>query len=62
VFRAELPKALPPKRPVAYKIDTRDARAININLYLLSAEKLTEQGRQVEDLLSRGLIRPSSSP
>ena len=62
VFRSSLPNELPPDRRIAHKIDTKDAKAVNINAYPLSAEKLNEQARQIEELVQKGLIRPSSSP
>ena len=61
LFRAELPVALPPERNVAHDIDTGTNRPVNINAYPLSAEKLDEQAKQVEDLIRKGLIRHSNS-
>jgi transposase InsO family protein len=62
VFPKELPKQLPPDRWIAHGIDTADASPVNINAYPLSQEKLEEQAEQVEELLDKGLIRPSASP
>jgi hypothetical protein len=61
LFRAELPVALPPERNVAHGIDTGAHTPVNINAYGLSAEKLDEQAKQVEDLIKKGLIRESNS-
>ena len=62
VFPEELPKQLPPERNIRHDIDTGDAAPVNINAYPLSYEKMQEQARQVEELVEKGLIRPSASP
>ncbi|KAJ5082230.1 hypothetical protein N7532_011273 [Penicillium argentinense] len=62
VFPEELPKELPPERDHAHEVDTGDANPVNINAYPLSVEKLDELGRQIEDLIQKGLIQPSASP
>ncbi|OQD65583.1 hypothetical protein PENANT_c386G07221, partial [Penicillium antarcticum] len=62
VFRTSLPETLPPKRDTEHRVDTGEAPPMNINAYPLSTEKLDEQTRQVESLLKKGLIQPSSSP
>lgn len=46
---------------MAHHIHTGEARPVNINAYSLSAEKLDEQARQVEELIRKGLIRNSNS-
>jgi transposase InsO family protein len=61
VFRDALPDELPPERAISHNIHTGDAEPVNINSYPLSDEKLQEQMRQIEDLLKKGLIRPSAS-
>jgi hypothetical protein len=62
VFRVELPVQLPPEREFIHDIDTGDAKPMNTHAFRLSQEHLEEQQRQVEELLQKGLIRPSSSP
>lgn len=61
-FRTELPDKLPPHRGFDHVIDTGDAKPVNLNPYPLSPSQLQEQTSQVRDLLSKGLIRVSSSP
>jgi hypothetical protein len=62
VLRPDLPDELPPERPIAHEIETNDAKPMNINAYPLSVEKLNEQAEQIDVLIKKGLIRPSSSP
>ena len=62
VLRDELPDALPPERNITHQIDIGEAQPVNINSYPLSDEKMREQLKQVDLLLKKGLIRPSSSP
>ena len=62
VFMSDLPMEPPPERPQDHTIDTGDARPVNKSPYSLSKEQLDEQKRQIEYLLERNLIRPSTSP
>ena len=58
----DLPKRLPPDRPLDHTIETGDARPINRAHYSLSPEQNEEQKRQIQYLTERKLIRPSQSP
>jgi len=60
-FRDSLPHKLPRPREWDHKIDTGDSKPINTAPYRLSHQHQEELQHQVEDLLARGLIRPSSS-
>ena len=57
-----LPNHSPPERSQDHTIETGDAHPINKSPYSLSKEQLNEQKRQVNYLLDRGLVRPSTSP
>ncbi|KAG1035859.1 hypothetical protein G6F43_013161 [Rhizopus delemar] len=61
VFRDELP-GLPPDRGINHVINTGDASPVNRQPFKMSPAELDEQRRQLKELLSLGLIRPSSSP
>lgn len=61
VFRDDLP-GLPPDRGVAHVIDTGDAKPVNRSPFKMSPAELDELQKQLKELLSLGLIRPSSSP
>ena len=62
IFCEDLPKGLPPKRAVDHTIDTGDHSPVNKNAYPLSVQRLQEQTRQIEELLTKGWIRESVSP
>ena len=62
IFRSDLPGQPPPERPQDHSIDTGDARPVNKSPYGLSHEQLTEQATQIDYLMERGLVRPSTSP
>jgi hypothetical protein len=63
VFPSELPKTLPPERSVDHGIDLfPDSRPISRSPYRLSAFEEEEVRKTVEELLSQGVIRPSTSP
>ena len=63
VFPDELPKELPPKRTVDHRIDLLpDSAPISKPTYKMSLAEMDELRRQLDDLLERGFIRPSSSP
>ena len=63
VFPDELPKELPPERTVDHRIDLLpDSAPISKPTYKMSLAEMDELRRQLDDLLERGFIRPSSSP
>jgi transposase InsO family protein len=59
-FRSALPE-LPPERQWDHPIPTDDAAPVNMPAYRLSQDQLQEQHRQIDEMLARGLIRPSDS-
>ena len=62
VFLDELP-GLPPDRDVEFKIELLPAIApISWRLYRMTPNELAELKVQLQELLQKGLIRPSSSP
>lgn len=61
VFQDGLP-GLPPDRGFEHVIDTQNSKPINRQAYRMSPGELDELKKQLRDLLSLGLIRPSSSP
>jgi hypothetical protein len=57
------PKGLPPKREIVHDIYLQqDAPLPNIGMYRLSALENAEIKKQVQELLDKGFIRPSTSP
>ena len=63
VFPDELPKDLPPERTVDHRIDLEPGSVpISKPTYKMSLNDMDELQRQLDDLMSRGFIRPSSSP
>ncbi|KAG0247558.1 hypothetical protein BGZ95_008585, partial [Linnemannia exigua] len=63
VFPDELPKDLPPERAVDHRIDLLpDSAPVSKPTYKMSLAEMDELRRQLDDLLNRGFIRPSSSP
>ncbi len=63
VFPDELPKSLPPERAVDHRIDLLpDSAPVAKPTYKMSLAEMDELRRQLDDLLNRGFIRPSSSP
>ena len=57
------PKGLPPKRGIQHEIHLQhDAPLPNIGMYRMSSIKIQEIKKQVQELLNRGVIRPSTSP
>lgn len=57
------PKGLPPKREIVHDIILQqDAPLPNIGMYRLSALENAEIKKQVQELLEKGFIRPSTSP
>jgi transposase InsO family protein len=62
VFPDELPAGLPPKRAVDLKIDLLpDSTPVKRPIYKLSDEELKVLKSQIDELLEKGLIRPSTS-
>ncbi len=61
VFKDELP-GLPPERNVQHVINTEDAKPISRAPFKMSPAELDELQKQLKQLLSLGLIRPSTSP
>eukprot|EP00253_Pinus_taeda_P033751 PITA_33751 len=57
------PSGLPPKREIQHEIHLQDdAPFPNIGMYMLLAIEMEEIKKQVQELLSQGVIRPISSP
>ena len=57
------PKNLPPKREIQHEIQLMpDAPLPNIGMYRLSVIENEEIKKQIQKLVKRGFIRPSSSP
>jgi hypothetical protein len=62
VFPKDLP-ILPPKRDVEFVIELKPGMApISIRSYCMPPNELAELKTQLQDLLEKGFIRPSSSP
>ncbi|XP_073226982.1 uncharacterized protein [Cicer arietinum] len=62
VFPEELP-GLPPDREIEFSIDlVPNTHPISIPPYRMAPAKLKELREQLQDLLDKGFIRPSSSP
>nr|CAH66107.1 OSIGBa0101K10.6 [Oryza sativa] len=62
VFPDDLP-GMPPKRDIEFRIDlVPGTPPIHKRPYRMAANELAEVKRQVDDLLQKGYIRPSSSP
>ena len=63
VFTNELPQELPPKRKVDHKIEViPGSEPPSKAPYQLNQKELLELKKQLNDLLSRGYIRPNKSP
>lgn len=63
VFPNELPKELPPERAIDHRIDLLpDSAPVSKPTYKMSLAEMDELRRQLDDLICRGFIRPSSSP
>jgi hypothetical protein len=57
------PTGLPPKREIQHEIQLQqDAPLPNIGMYRLSVLENAEIKKQVQELLDKGVIRPSTSP
>ncbi|KAK8521849.1 hypothetical protein V6N12_066431 [Hibiscus sabdariffa] len=62
VFSKELP-GLPPDRKVEFVIETyADSVPVSISSYRMAPKELKELKTQLQELLDRGFIRPSTSP
>ncbi|KAL4379294.1 hypothetical protein GQ457_02G032210 [Hibiscus cannabinus] len=62
VFPEELP-GLPPDREVEFVIETHaDSAPVSISPYRMAPKELKELKTQLQELLDRGFIRPSTSP
>ncbi|KAL4362299.1 hypothetical protein GQ457_04G021100 [Hibiscus cannabinus] len=62
VYLEELP-GLPPDREAEFAIETHvDSAPVSISLYRMAPKKLKELKTQLQELLDRGFIRPSTSP
>ena len=62
VFPEDLP-GLPPDRDVEFSIELESGTApISRCLYHMAPKELAEMKKQLEELLEKGFIRPSSSP
>lgn len=63
VFVAELPDKLPPKREVEFEINLKSNEPPPVLSFIrLSSEELLELKKQLQSLLNKGFIKPSSSP
>ena len=63
VFPQEIPHAVPPKRSIQHKIDlVPESTLPNKPAYRINPQETQEIQRQVDDLLSKGLIRESLRP
>ena len=57
------PKVLPPKRGIQHEIQLQqDCPLLNIGMYRMSILESLEIKKQVQELLDKGVIRPSTSP
>nr|CAH67938.1 H0211F06-OSIGBa0153M17.10 [Oryza sativa] len=62
MFPEDLP-GMPPKRDIEFRIDlVPGTNPIHKRPYRMAANELAEVKRQVDDLLQKGYIRPSTSP
>ena len=62
VFPEDLPR-LPPDRDVEFTIELEPSTApISWRPYRMAPKELAEMKKQLEKLLEKGFIRPSSSP
>lgn len=63
IFVDELPNSLPPRRKVDFEINLKSDEPPPVRPVIrLSTEELNELRKQLQVLLDKGLIRPSSSP
>ncbi|RVW20594.1 Transposon Ty3-G Gag-Pol polyprotein [Vitis vinifera] len=63
VMSAELPKELPPRRPIDHKIELLPGtKALDQAPYRMPPAELLELRKQLKELLDAGLIQPSRAP
>ena len=63
LFRSEELPGMPPDRDIEFVIELIPGTApISQRPYRMNPEELAEQKKQLADMLSKGLIRPSASP
>lgn len=63
IFPKTLPNQLPPKRSIDHTIElTPGVEPPSRSIYRMSYEETNELKKQLEDLLKKGYIRPSTSP
>jgi len=63
VFSKKSAETLPPHRPYDITIDLQPGAKLPVGpVYPMSAPKLQELKKQIDDLLRKGFIRPSNSP
>ncbi|CAI7863963.1 unnamed protein product [Closterium sp. NIES-54] len=63
IFPADLPSSLPPRRAIDHRIILQPGAEPTVRAtYRMSAAKLKEVQKQLEELLEKGFIRVSSSP
>ena len=60
-FLEELPM-VPPERQVEFQIDLMPGAALIAKAHRLAPPEMHELSMQIQELLNRGFIRPSSSP
>ena len=61
VFKDQVPDELSSDRGLVHEINTGDETSTNIQAYQLSSCQINEQTQQITDMLSKGLMRESSS-
>lgn len=63
VFPGDLPSGLPPQRAIDHRIELEPGSLpVSRPVYRMSPAELDEVKRQLDELLSKGFIRPSVSP
>lgn len=63
VFEEELPNELPPKRNVEFDIKQKSDESAPVRPVIrLSTEELKELKKQLQSLLNKKMLRPSTSP
>ena len=63
VMSAALPKELPPRRPIDYRIELiPGSKPLALTPYRMSPAELLELRKQLKELLDTGLIQPSRAP
>ena len=63
IFPGDLPRGLPPERAIDHRIELEPGSLpVSRPVYRMSPQELEEVKRQLDELLSKGFIRPSVSP